>query len=132
MDKNNERLYDIVKDYENAVYIKVSDIGSGDNLAYHLGDCIGIVVPSVNVGMYQDSVLYIKYSTEGNDDCEMDFRYFPNVLEKSMETYSWSDNIERAIIKNEGVVPISFNRQKINPGETKVFTPDGHRQGLMW
>ena len=48
-----------------------------------------------------------------------------------METYSWSDNIKQAVIKNERSKIITFNYEDINPGETKVFTPEGHNEGLF-
>ena len=48
-----------------------------------------------------------------------------------METYSWSDNIKQAVIKNQKGYSLIFNHEEIAPGETKVFTPVTHRQGLF-
>ncbi|MBR1599650.1 MAG: hypothetical protein IJ661_12160 [Lachnospiraceae bacterium] len=129
-DRDNARMIDIVKNYEDAVYIEVSNINSGDKLAYHLGDYAGVVIPEFHSGMFQDSVLYMKYGIEEDNDCRLDFRYFPKAI-RSMETYSWSDNIKYAIIKNEEELPIWFNGNNISAGETKVFTTKGHHQGLV-
>lgn len=129
-DRDNARMIDIVKAYEDAIYIEVSNVNSGDKLAYHLGDYVGVVIPEFHSGMFQDSVLYMKYGIEEDNDCRLDFRYFPMGF-GSMETYSWSDNIQCAVIKNEEEMPIMFNGQNISPGETKVFTTEGHRQGLV-
>ncbi|MBO5371538.1 MAG: hypothetical protein J6A75_02345 [Lachnospiraceae bacterium] len=125
----NNRLQKIVKQYENSVYIEVSSIECGDKMAYHLGNDLGIVIPHLNCGMFQNSILYMKYATE-EDACALDFRYFPKGL-NTMETYSWSDNIELAVIKNVRNETIVFNGTKILPEETLVFTPDTHRQGLI-
>ena len=127
----NKRLMDIVKRYEDSVYIEVSNVDCGNRLAYHLGEEYGIVKPSVHSGMFQDSILYMQYATEENNNCSLDFRYFPKGLGDVMETYSWSDNIKQAIIKNECNHIIYFNKTELTPGETKVFTPQSHRQGLI-
>ena len=124
-----ERLCEIVKQYENSVYMEVSSISSGNILAYHIGDCIGVIKPSVHVGMFQDSILYLKYGNEEENDCRLDFRYFPEW--QGLRTYSWSDNIEQAVMKNNKGRAIWFNDDFIEPSETKVFTPDTHKQGLI-
>ena len=48
-----------------------------------------------------------------------------------METYSWSDNIKQAVIKNQKGYSLNFNHEEIAPGETKVFTPVTHKQELF-
>jgi len=93
-------------------------------------DCVYIEVSSVHIGMFQDSVLYMKYATE-EDPCALDFRYFPKGFGDVMETYSWSDNIKQAVIKNQKGHSLIFNHEEIAPGETKVFTPVTHKQGLF-
>ena len=108
----------------------MSSVHSGSKLVYHLGDAVGIVNPGVHIGMFQDSVLYMKYAT-AEDPCALDFRYFPRGFGDVMETYSWSDNIKQAVIKNEKGHSLIFNHEEIAPGETKVFTPDTHKQGLF-
>ena len=131
-EKENMRLQELAKQYEDCVYIEVSNIGSGDKLAYHIGDCLGTINPSLHVGMFQDSVLYMKYDSGEEGDCALDFRYFPRgFFDGEMETYSWSDNIKTAVIKNLKEGTIIFNHEEIAPGEIKVFTPDSHRQGLI-
>ncbi|MBO5303417.1 MAG: hypothetical protein J6A92_05150 [Lachnospiraceae bacterium] len=125
----NNRLKEIVKQYENSVYLEVSNIACGDKMAYHLGSALGTVKPRLHSGMFQDSVLYMKIATE-KDACALDFRYFPKGL-NFMETYSWSDNIQYAVIKNVRNETIFFNGTKIEPEETRVCTPDTHRQELV-
>lgn len=126
----NKRLIEIVKKYEDCIYIEVSNVCDGNKLAYHLGECVGIVEASVHRGMFQDSVLYLKYPCE-EDKCSLDFRYFPRCCGMAMETYSWSDNIKQAVIMNDDEYALKFNNINILCGETKVFTPDMHRQGLI-
>lgn len=132
--KEKRRLTDIAEQYEDCVYIEVSNVAAGDMLAYHLRRQSGTVKPWLHSGMFQDSVMYMKYwdEKEGENACALDFRYFPKGWnEMIMETYSWSDNIRRAVIKNMRDCPLEFNHQTIQPGETKVFTPEGHVQGLI-
>ena len=129
-EQEKQRLIEIAGKYEDCVYIEVSSVHSGSKLVYHLGDAVGIVNPGVHIGMFQDSVLYMKYAT-AEDPCALDFRYFPRGFGDVMETYSWSDNIKQAVIKNEKGHSLIFNHEEIAPGETKVFTPDTHKQGLF-
>lgn len=128
--RENNRLIEIACNYEDCVYIEVSNVSSGSLLAYHLGEYKGVVVPDLHSGMFQDSVLYTKYARE-NDPCSLDFRYFPEGWGDIMETYSWSDNIKIVVIKNDTGDSLRFNNVDIPIGETKVFTPEGHRQGLI-
>ena len=129
-EQEKQRLFEIAGKYEDCVYIEVSSVQSGSTLVYHLGDAVGIVKPGVHIGMFQDSVLYMKYATE-EDPCALDFRYFPKGFGDVMETYNWSDNIKQAVIKNQRGHSLNFNGEEIAPGETKVFTPVTHRQGLF-
>ena len=125
----NKRLISIVKQYEDSIYLEVSNVGDGNKLAYHLGDYHGLVEPCLHSGMFQDSILYMKYQKK-EDDCALDFRYFPRGF-GSMETYSWLENIQKAVIKNDMQDVIIFNHEEIAPGETKIFTPKTHTQGLF-
>ena len=125
-----ERLIGIARGYEDCVYLEVSNVGCGDPLAYHLGEYTCIVSPHVHVGTFQDSVLYMKYAEE-DEPCSLDFRYFPKGFGDVIETYSWSDNIKTAVIKNAKSCNISFNGANIQPAETKEFTIDTHREGLI-
>ena len=129
-EQEKQRLFEIAGKYEDCVYIEVSSVQSGSTLVYHLGDAVGIVKPGVHIGMFQDSVLYMKYATE-EDPSALDFRYFPKGFGDVMETYNWSDNIKQAVIKNQRGHSLIFNHEEIAPGETKVFTPVTHRQGLF-
>ena len=129
-EQEKQRLLEIAGKYEDCVYIEVSSVHSGSKLVYHLGDAVGIVNPGVHIGMFQDSVLYMKYATE-EDPSALDFRYFPKGFGDVMETYNWSDNIKQAVIKNQRGHSLIFNHEEIAPGETKVFTPVTHRQGLF-
>lgn len=127
---DDDRMFKIAREYDDCIYIEVSNIDAGDKLAYHFDDECGTVYPSVHSGMFQDSILYMKYR-KNEDDIALDFRYFPRGWGSCMETYSWSDNIKQAVIKNICDYPISFNGHEIAPGETKAFTPKGHREGLI-
>lgn len=71
-----------------------------------------------------DRCMIVKYANE-DDPCSLDFRYFPKGWEDNMETYSWSDNIARAVIKNETDHILRFNHVDIPIGETMIFDPDG-------
>lgn len=128
--RENNRLVEMARQYDDCVYIEVSNVGSGSLLAYHLGDFTGVVHPSFHSGMFQDSVLYMKYPKE-DDPCSLDFRYFPKGWEDIMETYSWSDNINQVVIKNETGRVLKFNHVDILTGEIAVFEPDTHCQGLI-
>lgn len=121
-----ERLIEIAKQYDDCVYVEVSNIDYGDKLAYHIGETCGTVESTVNSGLFQDSILYIKYR-QNEDDTAFDFRYFPKEDGTCMETHSWSDNIKQAVIKNICPFPIQFNGEEIMPEETKIFTPANHR-----
>ena len=116
-EQEKQRLFEIAGKYEDCVYIEVSSVQSGSTLVYHLGDAVGIVKPGVHIGMFQDSVLYMKYATE-EDPSALDFRYFPK---------GFGD----VVIKNQRGHSLIFNHEEIAPGETKVFTPVTHRQGLF-
>ena len=129
-EQEKQHLIETAGKYEDCVYIEVSSVHSGSKLADHLGDAVGIVKPGVHIGMFQDSVLYMKFATE-EDSCALDFRYFPKGFGDVLETYSWSDNIKQAVIKNQKGHSLNFNGEEIAPGETKVFTPATHRQGLF-
>lgn len=126
--EQEEHLINEVEKYEDSVYLEVSNIYSGDPLAFHLGDDSGIVDPILHAGMFQDSVLYMKLWIESKT--ALDFRYFPKSSD-TLETYSWSDNIKQAVIKNTRDRDITFNKEIVKPGEIKIFTPNTHRQGLV-
>lgn len=127
---DDDRMIEIAKRYDDCIYIEVSNIDAGDKLAYHLGNKCGTIDPSVHSGMFQDSILYMKYR-QNEEDTALDFRYFPRGLGDCIETYSWSDNIKQAVIKNICDHSIRFNEQEIAPGETKAFTTKGHKESLI-
>lgn len=127
---DDDRMIKIAKEYDDCIYIEASNINGGDKLAYHLGNECGTVEPDIHVGTYQDSILYMKHR-KSEKDAALDFRYFPLEDGTCIETYSWSDNIKQAVIKNTRDFVIKFNDQEITPGERKVFTPEGHMQGLI-
>ncbi len=120
----NRRLADLLREHEDSIYIEVSNVHGGNRLAYHLGKEFGTVMPRVHTGMFQDSVLYMQYA--GEDRCALDFRYFPKGWNDDIiETYSWSDNIRQAIIKNERDRTLTFNGTILSPWETGIFTSEG-------
>ncbi len=111
----NQRLYDIIKEYDSCIYIEMENVDFGGTLAYHMEDRFGVISPTVHVGMFQDSVLYL------NSEELIDFRYFPNGIGNSMETYSCSDHIEKIIIKNKTTAPLYFDEEPVGVEETRVF-----------
>lgn len=119
----DERLINIVCEYENSIYIEVSNAECGDKLAYHIGELTGIVKPRLHSGMFQDSVLYTDFcKCSGNENrVIIDFRYFPSWFGYEMETYRWSPEIRQAIIKNVMNHCVNFNKNEIKPGEMKIF-----------
>lgn len=119
--KENKRLIDIACNYEDCIYIELSNVEQGSLMAYHLGNYTGVVYPSLHVGMFQNSVLYRKFESKDNP-VNMDFRYFPMGGNLVIETYSWSDNIKKAVIKNETRDAINFNGKDIPVGETMIFS----------
>ena len=126
---DDDRMIKIAKEYDDCIYIEASNIDGGDKLAYHFGNECGIVEPDINVGTFQNSILYMKYRQSEEDVAPaLDFRYFPRGTSGDcIETYSWSDNIKQAVIKNTRDFCIKFNDQEIAPGELKVFTREGHK-----
>lgn len=127
----DNRLIENAQKYEDCIYLEVSCVSCGDKLAYHLGKYAGTVSPRLHVGMFQDSVLYMKYGSESEVENALDFRYFPKGYNDVLETYSWSDNIKQAVIKNVCNHIIQFNGKEIEPECTEVFTQDSHSQGLI-
>lgn len=128
--KDNERRYEVIKDIEDCIYIELSNITGGDKLAYHINGKYGVVEPVLHSGMFQDSILYRKFR-ETKEDAGLDFRYFPMAWGDALETYSWSDNIKCAVIKNDKSRIIKFNGENVYPGEIKTFYPETHKEGLL-
>lgn len=130
--KNREleenRMISFLKDnnYENSLYIEISNISAGDKLAYRMnidGEIKeGVVYPYIHSGMFQDSILYTEYGI-------LDFRYFPNW--NGMSTYHWSDNIEKVYVKNVMDVKFTFNGEEVDIGETKEFDNKNNKEGLL-
>ena len=121
-EEENKRLISLIQDKENSIYLEVSSINSGNVLAYNIDGKTGIVEPEIHVGMFQDSILYMEYGL-------VDFRYFPKGT--SMEIYSWSDNIERVIIKNIKKYDIKVDEQLIKAGDTVEINKNDYRCGLI-
>lgn len=127
---DNQRMFAVIRDIPDCVFLEVNQVETGDKLAYHIGERFGTIEPMLHSGMFQDSILYTKYEME-EDDVSLDFRYFPRGMGSVMKTYSWSDNIKCAVIKNEKEYEIMFNSEKVEPGETKIFYPEMNREGLV-
>ena len=126
---DNQRMFAVIRDIPDCVFLEVNQVETGDKLAYHIGERFGTIEPMLHSGMFQESILYTKYEME-EDDVSLDFRYFPRGYGSVMKTYSWSDNIKCAVIKNEKEYEIMFNNEKVEPGETKIFYQEMHREGL--
>lgn len=121
-DTENNRLISIAKNEENSIYLELSSISSGNTLAYNISGEAGIIEPIVHVGMFQDSVLYMQ-------DGIVDFRYFPKGTD--LEIYSWSDNIEKVIVKNMKNYDIKVDKQTIKAGETVQIDNNNYNCGLI-
>ena len=117
-DENN-RLLEIVKGYDDSVYLEVYDSENPGKLVFNIHGESGIIEPQCHSGMTQDSILYTEY--QESTGSYIDFRYFPRGWGSSMETYSWSENIKQAVIQNAGEKIMTFNEVQINHGETKMF-----------
>lgn len=98
--KFEEHLIAVAKSYEECIYIEVSNINVGNKLAYNICGCTGTIEPMIHSGMFQDSILYMQYQKDEATP-GLDFRYFPKGDSDTIETYSWSDNIRNAVIKND-------------------------------
>ncbi|MCR4590904.1 MAG: hypothetical protein K5668_08795 [Lachnospiraceae bacterium] len=119
-EEDDKRMLDILKKYGDGIYLEVANTENASKLAYLIGSESGIIEPSYHAETISDSILYTKYRDD-KSDLYLDFRYFPRGWGISMETYCWTDNIDRVVILNEGKRTISFNDNQIQPGETKVF-----------
>lgn len=127
-EKDNQRMFEIAKNYEDCLYIEMSDIDNGGKAVYHMDGQYGVIEPYVHVGMFQDSVLYMEAEMLQRETEEpIDFRYFPRGF-NSMESYGWSSNVKNLVIKNESSEKISFDHEEIEVGETKVFKKDESRK----
>ena len=120
-EEDDQRLRAIAMQYEDCVYIEVSNIEHGDKLTYHFGPHVGFVQPVCHSGMFQDSVLYVKGGSKEKGEICFDLSYYPVMLGRAIETYAWSDNIKNVVIKNECSYDIAFNKNLVEQGETKVF-----------
>ena len=116
-------LIEEAKKYPNSLYIELQSIGAGSKGGYSFGDNVGIVKPSLHVGMFQDSVLYMR-------DGILDFRYFP-YCGGDAEIYNWSEGLENVVIKNMKKREIIFNGQHIQPEETVVLNKENYTCGLI-
>lgn len=129
--KFHDHLIAVAKKYDNCIYMELSHVSRGDELAYHIEGNTGIIEPMLHVGTFQDSVLYMQYQQDEQTP-GLDFRYFPKGLFlEQVETYSWSDNILNVVIKNDSTCIIYFNGEAIGIGETKSFTPENHKQSAL-
>lgn len=113
--KEEEKLKELASNYENCIYIKLITISKGSKAAYHIGDEVGVINPFLHIGMFTDTVLYQKVV----NDKPVDLRYYVGF--NTMETYSWSDNIERVVIENIKGYDVVFNGKVIKSKETRVF-----------
>lgn len=117
----SERLIEKAKQFENCIYLEVKNPEVYEKLSYHIAKHTGVIKPQVHVGMFQDSVLYIKYPDSAND-ISIDFRFFPKCWGTILETYKISENIKIIIINNRTDETIVFNDISIAPGEMrKIF-----------
>lgn len=119
----SEGLVEKAKQFENCVYFEIVNPEVYGILAYHIANYTGVIKPQVHVGMFQDSVLYIKYPDSLND-ISIDFRFFPKCWGTVLETYEISKNIENIIINNSTDETVVFNNIRIAPGEMRQIVLD--------
>ena len=105
--------------YQDSVYIEVSNILAGNQLAYNIQGMEGVVYSTLHGGIFKDSVLYIKHPTD-ETPFVLDFRYMPKGG-KLIDCYAISKNIRRIVIKNEGVMGLKFKQL----GNEEVEIPVG-------
>lgn len=121
-EEEEQRLREIVMQYEDCVYLEISTLTCGEKLTYHLGSQVGFVRPIYHAGMFQDSVIYTQDGNEEKGGPPFDLSYFPAGIGRNIETYSWSSNIKNVVIKNDYSCDIGFNRELVKQGETRVFS----------
>lgn len=109
-----QHLIEEVSKYESSVYLELTSIHHGDNLAYNINGKIGIVEPQSHIGTFTDSILYC------NDT--VDFRYF--IRSNGFEIYHWSDGIDKLVIKNLKGYGVYINSTLVDPGMTVEIKND--------
>ena len=103
--------------YDNCIYIDLSSISRGSTAAFNINGKTGILNPVQHIGTFTDTVLYGNYLDKSE---YIDFRYYVRTL--GMETYCWTENIEKVIIHNSKEHEIRFNRNTcIAPNETVII-----------
>ena len=120
-DENTKLINEAIK-YKQSLYLEISSISQGNDAAYHINGKTGVIKPNIHVGTFQDSILYLKHNL-------VDFRYFPEL--NNMQIYSWSDNIENLVIKNNKGRFICVNNIEIAPGQTMIVDRDTYSCGLI-
>ena len=132
-EKENERLMEEARMYEDCIYMELMSL-TNDKIGYHLEDAAGVMEPKTCWGSMRNNsrVLFSMYP-EGGNPCRLDFRYFLDFSKDSMgiRSYSWSKNIKQAVVKNAGGCVLMFNGCELQPGETKIFTREAHRQEII-
>ena len=81
--------------------------------AYNINGETGVLECSIHPGMFVDTVIYY------NKERTIDLRYY--VRWSGMDTYQWTENIERVIIHNNKNREVYFNNKVIGAGETVVI-----------
>lgn len=132
-EQEKERLVEEACKYEDCIYMELMSL-TNDKIGYYLKEANGITEPKTRWGSTWNNcrVLFVMYP-EGGNPCRLDFRYFPDFSKNGMgiKTYSWSKNIKQAVVKNTGGRVLTFNGCELQPGETKSFTREAHRQEIV-
>jgi len=132
-EREKERLVEEACKYEDCIYMELMSL-TNDKIGYHLEAAAGVMEPKTRWGSTWNNsrVLFFMYP-EGGNPCRLDFRYFLHFSKDSMgiKSYSWSKNIKQAVVKNTGERVLTFNGCELQPGETKSFTREAHRQEIV-
>lgn len=111
------KLLEEASKYDNCIFIDLSSISQGSPAAFNIKGRTGIINPMQHIGMFTDTVIYGNYLDKSE---YIDFRYYVRPL--GMETYCWTENIEKVIIHNSKEHEIRFNRNRcIAPNETVII-----------
>lgn len=114
---HEDMLLEEASKYDNCIFIDLSSISQGSPAAFNINGKTGILNPVQHIGTFTDTVLYIN---SNNKDEYIDFRYYVRPL--GLETYSWTENIERVVIHNSKEYAIRFNTETcIEPDKTVVI-----------
>lgn len=124
--EKKKQMLDVLKENVNIGLLRIYNSTDENPFAYRIDTEEGIkekvFYPFVHSGMFQDSVLY--------SDEVIDFRYFPQY--NGMDTYAWSENLEKIIVENHTEDTYYFNNTEIKSGDKKTFKRLIHKEKTLF